>query len=324
MQYFWVNQNQTHRQEREGGFLWSPVRKANGARNPFYDYMRTVAPGDIVFCFYEQKVGALAIATSYCYDAPKPVEFGPTGENWSDWGHRVSVTYLGCPQTVRPMGHMDVIGPLLPARHSPLQSNGAGLQSIYLTSLPMELARVLLTLAGIEHAALLDRSRSTANAAHDPTGAMITEGIEEDQVAKIRRDTEIPEEHRAALVLARRGQGAFRDAVLQREPACRVTKIDLPAHLLTVHVRPWRACPSAAQRLDPDNGLSLAPHISHVFERGFLSFDDAGKVLVSPLLDPRVMSILGINPDQEVGTFRKEQCVYLAYHREHRLLRGAG
>jgi hypothetical protein len=30
-------------------YLWSPKRNANRARNPFYESMREVAPGDI-FC----------------------------------------------------------------------------------------------------------------------------------------------------------------------------------------------------------------------------------------------------------------------------------
>jgi len=53
MNYWWVNQNQTFKQERAGGYLWSPKRKADGNRNPFYEFMREVAPGDIVFSFIE-------------------------------------------------------------------------------------------------------------------------------------------------------------------------------------------------------------------------------------------------------------------------------
>jgi hypothetical protein len=44
-----VNQNQTFQQEQKGGYLWSPKRNANGARNPFYEAMREVSPGDVVF-----------------------------------------------------------------------------------------------------------------------------------------------------------------------------------------------------------------------------------------------------------------------------------
>jgi hypothetical protein len=37
MRHWWVNQNQTFRHELAGGYLWSPKRNKNGARNPFYD-----------------------------------------------------------------------------------------------------------------------------------------------------------------------------------------------------------------------------------------------------------------------------------------------
>jgi len=62
MRYWWVNQNQTYRQELGGGYLWSPKRNANGARNPFYESMREVAPGDIVFSFVDTRIAAAGIA----------------------------------------------------------------------------------------------------------------------------------------------------------------------------------------------------------------------------------------------------------------------
>ena len=48
MRYWWVNQNQTYHHEVQGGYLWSPKRNANGARNPFYESMREVAPGEFM------------------------------------------------------------------------------------------------------------------------------------------------------------------------------------------------------------------------------------------------------------------------------------
>lgn len=55
MRFWWVNQNQTFRHEVDGGYLWSPKRKANGGINPFYESMREVAPGDLVFSFAERR-----------------------------------------------------------------------------------------------------------------------------------------------------------------------------------------------------------------------------------------------------------------------------
>jgi putative restriction endonuclease len=72
MRYWWVNQNQTYRHEVQVGYLWSPKRNANGARNPFYESMREVAPGDLIFSFIDTRILAIGIAQSYCWESPKP------------------------------------------------------------------------------------------------------------------------------------------------------------------------------------------------------------------------------------------------------------
>src|SRR5215469_6582604 len=81
MRYWWVNQNQTYRHEIRGGYLWSPKRNANGARNPFYESMREVAPGDLIFSFANTRILAVGGAQSYCWESPRPEEFGIAGQN---------------------------------------------------------------------------------------------------------------------------------------------------------------------------------------------------------------------------------------------------
>ncbi|HAZ08753.1 MAG TPA: HNH endonuclease, partial [Elusimicrobia bacterium] len=72
MRFWWVNQNQTFDQEFSGGYLWSPKRNQNGASNQFYENMREVAPGDVIFSFRDQAIAAIGIAQSYCYECPCP------------------------------------------------------------------------------------------------------------------------------------------------------------------------------------------------------------------------------------------------------------
>lgn len=81
MRYWWVNQNQTYRHEFRGGYLWSPKRKSDGSRNAFYESMREVAPGDLVFSFADTRIGAFGIVQSHAYENPKPAEFGSAGRN---------------------------------------------------------------------------------------------------------------------------------------------------------------------------------------------------------------------------------------------------
>jgi hypothetical protein len=76
MRYWWVNQNQTYRHEVEGGYLWSPKRSANGARNPLYESMREVSPGDLIFSFMDTRIQAVGIAESYCWESPEACASG--------------------------------------------------------------------------------------------------------------------------------------------------------------------------------------------------------------------------------------------------------
>ena len=82
----------------------------------------------------------LGIAQSYCWKSPKPLEFGNSGQNWEDIGWRVKVRFTELANKVRPKDHIEILRPFLPDKYSPLQRSGSGLQSVYLTDVPMVLA----------------------------------------------------------------------------------------------------------------------------------------------------------------------------------------
>ena len=48
MNYFFVMQNKTFKQEFEGGFLWAPFRTANNRRNASWELMDKVEYGDVI------------------------------------------------------------------------------------------------------------------------------------------------------------------------------------------------------------------------------------------------------------------------------------
>ena len=91
VRFWWVNQNQTFRHETQGGYLWSPKRSQGDRFNLFYDNMREVAPGDLVFSFSDTFIRAIGVVQGHCYECPKPAEFGSTGRNWNAIGWRVRV-----------------------------------------------------------------------------------------------------------------------------------------------------------------------------------------------------------------------------------------
>jgi putative restriction endonuclease len=316
MRYWWVNQNQTFRHEVEGGYLWSPKRNANGARNPFYESMREVAPGDLIFSFMDTRILALGIAQSYCWESPKPLEFGTAGENWENIGWKVRVSFTRLAHQVRPKDHIEIIRPLLPARYSPLQPNGNGLQSVYLTEIPAPLAEVILGLIGEEVTPVTLTARDIL-----PVPADDLDMWERKLEQEIANDARVGETDRLAIIRARNGQGLFKERVSKIEMRCRITGVENPAHLVASHCKPWRDS-NNEERLDGENGLLLTPSIDHLFDRGFIGFEDNGSLIISPVAHRTSLQRMGIDTIQiiNVGGFTSGQKKFLDFHRNAVLL----
>jgi len=316
MRFWWVNQNQTFRQEVEGGYLWSPKRSASGARNPFYEFMREVAPGDLIFSFMDTKIQAIGIAQSYCWESPKPLEFGSAGQNWENVGWKVKVAFTSLNKKMRPKDHIGVLRPLLPERYSPLQPNGNGLQSVYLTEIPAAMAEVLMGLVGEEVEPLAIAARSVKPVAADDLD--LWEGKLEQQVAS---DSSVSETERRALIRARKGQGLFKDRVSQIETQCRITGVKNPVHLIASHCKPWRDSTNE-ERLNGENGLLLTPSIDHLFDRGFIGFEDNGRLVISPVAHRPSLERMGVDTANavHVGGFTSGQKTFLDFHRNAVLL----
>jgi hypothetical protein len=326
MRYWWVNQNRTFRQEIDGGYLWSPKRNKNGNRNPFYEFMREVAPGDIVFSFCDTRIAALGIVSGYCHESPKPEEFGAAGMNWSQIGWRVGVRWQRLANAVRPKDHIARLRPDLASKYAPLTPEGNGLQSVYLTQVSVGLASTLYALIGNEASSVSDVGLEISKIERDsPSPERDIEEWERRVEVAISTDTAIRETERTALVQARRGQGLFRDNVRSIEHACRITRVERMEHLIASHVQPWRDS-SNEQRLDGENGLLLTPTVDHLFDKGFISFEDSGQLIVSPVADQRSLQRMGVDPESRVnvGAFSQGQRQYLDFHRENvlRMARG--
>jgi putative restriction endonuclease len=319
MRYWWVNQNQTYRHEIDGGYLWAPKRNARGARNPFYEFMREVAPGDVVFSFSDTYIRAIGIARGYCRESPKPTEFGSAGINWSQIGWKVDVFWQELQESIRPKDHMVRLAGLLPGKYSPLTPEGNGLQSVYLTEVPAPLAAALFGVLGAEANRVRDSAVGVRSAERSsPASEPDLEEWERRVEVQISQDDHIPETEKRALILARRGQGKFRSNVRQVEQACRITKVDRCEHLIASHAKPWRDS-THAERLDGENGLLLTPTVDHLFDKGFISFEGNGRLIISSVADVASLSRMGIvrNEVLNVGVFSEGQRRYLEYHREN-------
>jgi hypothetical protein len=138
---------------------------------------------------------------------------------------------------------------------------------------------------------------------------------------RVTEDASIPETDRIALIRARRGLGLFRERVGRIETRCRITGVENPAHLVASHCKPWRDA-SNEERLDGENGLLLTPSIDHLFDRGFIGFEDGGRLIISPIAHRPSLQRMGIDANKavNVGTFTTGQKTFIEFHRSSVLL----
>jgi putative restriction endonuclease len=280
--------------------------------------MREVAPGDLILSFQDTHIRSVGIARSYCYEFPKPAEFGGTGTNWGHIGWKVDVGYRPLSNQIRPQDHMDALAPVLPEKYSPIQVTGRGNQGVYLAEIPPLMMTALTRLIG-EDLALLVREAPYAGLHGEAEDEPVREIQEwESRLSnELLNDTTMEETTKRAIVMARRGQGLFREQVYQVEHSCRITKVDRLEHLRASHIKPWRDS-NNIERLDGQNGLLLTPSIDHLFDRGFISFEDNGHLLISPIAHRPSLERMGVptNKFLDAGPFTDDQKKYLDFHRE--------
>ncbi|MQT49013.1 MULTISPECIES: HNH endonuclease [Pseudomonas] len=143
----------------------------------------------------------------------------------------------------------------------------------------------------------------------------VSEVIAKGQEQQILSDAMLTETEKSQLILARVGQGAFRKKLVKHWGKCSATGCSQIDILKASHIKPWRES-SNTERLDLYNGLLLNPSLDALFDKGYVSFDDKGAILISPYLSESDRKILNCSEDLRVE-LAPAHLKYLAWHREH-------
>lgn len=88
----------------------------------------------------------------------------------------------------------------------------------------------------------------------------------------------------------------------------------MPAVLLAAHIKPWR-CATNVERLSQHKGLLLLPQYDKVFDRGYISFEDGGEIVLSAALVKDELGLLGIREDARISAVMQEHKPFLSFHR---------
>ncbi|CUV65158.1 Putative type II restriction endonuclease [Sulfurovum sp. enrichment culture clone C5] len=130
-------------------------------------------------------------------------------------------------------------------------------------------------------------------------------------------DSNAPLEEKKQLIRARVGQGEYRAKLLAECPFCPITLISDDRLLIASHIKPWITS-NDFEKTDPKNGFMLTPTFDRLFDRGFLSFTDDKRTILSPFLSNMTYSKLNISDNKiipHLPTKGREE--YLKYHREN-------
>ena len=302
MTYWWVNQNQTWRDEIFGEYLWSPKLDAKGRHTHFYDNMTRLQPGDIVLSHFNGALRYAGVVESPAISDRKP-DFGFRGGNWSDDGWTVRMRFIELTSPVKPQDELTLYLQVAPERFGPMNSQGRVNQQ-YLFELPAILGTQYLGAAGLNEDAVKSAVR------YDPTIERLVQDAEE-----VLTDPELTPTEKHVLATARIGQGMFKEQVRRFEPICRITGLSDSKYLIASHMRPWRDS-NNAERLDGHNGLLLSPHVDHLFDRGLITFKNSGQPVISIQVNSTVPELWHLDLNRQGKRFSLEQVPYLEYHRD--------
>lgn len=141
--------------------------------------------------------------------------------------------------------------------------------------------------------------------------------VKNKQSEKEITDSKISDIEKEILVKARNGQGKYREGVLEMCPFCPITMVSDDRLLIASHIKPWVKS-NTLEKTDPQNGFMFTPTYDFLFDRGFITFSNDQRMLVSPWLSKMTCKKLNLVDGKKYPLLpingRKP---YLDYHRKN-------
>lgn len=121
------------------------------------------------------------------------------------------------------------------------------------------------------------------------------------------------------LTAVRTKQDLFRRRLIGVEKHCRLTNVMDLRFLRASHIKPWAACSEGNERTDGNNGLLLTPSADLLFDKGWISFEEKGRLRVANELPDEIRKKIGLNlrEGRSCGSFNEDQQKYLNFHRNN-------
>lgn len=122
-------------------------------------------------------------------------------------------------------------------------------------------------------------------------------------------------DERKTLIKSRIGHSKFKELLKLENHYCPICGLNNSSLLIASHIKPWSKSDSK-EKVDIDNGILFCPNHDYLFDKGLISFDNEGQVLISSLLSQEDKIILGIKESIKINLSEKKK-KYLEWHRKN-------
>lgn len=119
---------------------------------------------------------------------------------------------------------------------------------------------------------------------------------------------------RLAEVNVRIGQSKYREQLKSYWGGCAVTGVEFDSLLVASHIKPWKDS-NGIERLDTFNGLLLTPNLDTIFDKGYITFDDTGCIVLSREFQYHAKAF-GISQNTKLRRMDPRHIEYLNWHRK--------
>ncbi|WP_074038035.1 HNH endonuclease [Exiguobacterium profundum] len=130
---------------------------------------------------------------------------------------------------------------------------------------------------------------------------------------RLRRRERLLESIGYRMTIFRRTQGRFRRGLLESRRCCDLCGMAVEPLLVASHILPWSVA-DEHQRQDLDNGLLLCVTHDALFDKGFITFEDDGRILISEMFPRQEWPRLSIDETMHLSHIPRNK----AYMRLHR------
>ena len=96
---------------------------------------------------------------------------------------------------------------------------------------------------------------------------------------------------------------------------CAICGLDVPELLIASHIKAWKDSDSQ-EKLDHNNGLLLCPNHDKLFDKGYITFEKDGHIIISDFVSEEMKEKMYISKDSSI-IVREGMEEYLAWHKEH-------